>query len=765
MIPDTEEGRRAKDEGERANQFCLSPSAFSLLPSSFARRLGLFVFVTALLASRGCQIASKPLHHDESLFGYYSYYFAHYNHYEYDPILHGPLLIELTGMIFRLFGDNDLTLRAVPFVSGLLLFPLLLALRPWLGRQGTLAALLLLLVSPNLCYYSRFLRNDVLFLMLTLTNLVAIAYALKSERPWPLLVWPVSFALLCSVKENVALLAASQVGFAILWIALDDQRIAKRQWSNGRELPARDGATVRALKLTNVALVFWCAVAWVYAYFIRPRVPLGFWAPALWLIGVATTASLLGAISRAIARNPGRIGLVFRLYERIYCDRYWWIAGFALAGAALCFCYSICLTQPKPILSLFRRATSYWWGEHASERLGGPFHYYASRIALYELPALGIILVALAGDWARNGRTRIVEAAVWLLVGIAVWAASFRATMPSHIPQPVLVLGPAAWSLYDGLSEQLRDSWSYIHLRSIGELFWAASVAYWGGIWTVRSLRSGRPVRAWFIFWLATSYLLYGYVGEKVPWLGLHILLPLWLLAALLWNEWTDACAPRHRRGFVAALFGALLLWNAWQTYVLCFIHPTSPSEIAIYNHTCEPTQQVAWKLVSGMEKGEIEAQRVAVQGEASWPLTWYLRRYRDVRFEQEAYQPSATDAVVVADPGADERVPMLRLDFEGKPFELRSSWVPPTMDVGEVLCLRPVVGEPEGAKERLLWRFRHSGAILKTLARYVLFRCAYGYLPSPPRDEPFGTVDSILWIRQRPSPDPLLPPVSENER
>ena len=733
-----------------------------------ARRLAVFLFVAALLASRGCGLSSKPLHHDESLFGYYSYHFARYNYYEYDPILHGPVLIEVTGLIFRIFGDNDLTLRFVPFVSGLLLFPLLLALRPWLKRQGTLAALLLLLVSPNLCYYSRFIRNDVLFVTLTTVNLVAIAYALKSNRAWPLLAWTVSFALLCCVKENVVLLAASQIGFAILWIALDDKKIAAVQSPDGldgRQSPPRNAGMTRALKLTNVSLIFWCVVAWVYAFFIRPCVPLGNWAPALWLIGVVTTAFLLDGVLRAIGKNPGRIGLIFRLYERFYCDRYWWIAGFALAVSAMCYCDSICLTQPKPILALLRQAVAYWWGEHSSERLGGPFHYYAPQIILYEFPALGIVLAALVRDWLRNGRARIVELGLWLVVGVATWATSFLIAIPPHGKQSVVVMGPIPWTLYDSLSQTLRESWSYLHLRSLGELFWAATVAWWGGIWSVRSLRSGRLVRGWFVFWLATSYLFYGYAGEKVPWLALHVILPLWLLAALLWHEWTDTCPVRRRRGLVTALLCALLAWNARQTYVLCFVHPTSPSEIVIYNHTCEATKRMAEKLVDRLEKGEIAARDVVVQGEASWPLTWYLRRWRQVRFEPDQYQPHLTDAVVVADPGTEERAPMLRLDFEAKQFALRSCWVPPTMDMGEILCLRPVIGEPDEAKKRLLFRLRHSGAILKTLGRYVFFRRVYGYLPSPPDDEPFGVVYSAQWDRQRFSPEPLLPPARDGEK
>jgi len=720
------------------------------------------LFVAVLLASRGCGLGSKPLHHDESLFGYYGYFFATTGYYEYDPVLHGPLLIELTAGIFHFLGDSDLTLRLVSFFSGLVLFPLVLALRPWLGPRATLLALLMMLFSPDLCYYSRFLRNDLLFLALTAANLVAIAHALKRESAWPLVLWPVSFALLISTKENVAFLAVSQLGFALLWIALDDGAI--RAASRGREFwPSRPSERLAyALKVINISLLFWCVVAWLYAYYVRPKVPLGWWARVLWLIGVATTAALLDAVLRALRDNPRRVGLVFALYRRIYTDPYWWIAGIALAIAVLCYCYSICLTQPRPIFGLIKQAVAYWWGEHSTERLGGPFHTYAPQILLYEVPAWAIVAGALGRDWWVNRRRRRLEIGLWLAAGLVVWATSLWPVVHRPGDAVVAIQGGLDWTLYDWLTRRLRDYWSYLHVWSLGELFWAASVAYWGGIWTVRSLRGGRLVRGWFVFWLATSYLFYGYAGEKVPWLALHIILPLLLLAAVLWDEWAGSCTDGRRRILVSALLGALLAWSAWAMFLLCFVHPTAPAEIAVYNHTQDETKWVAEKVNGWIRQGLVEPSRIVVQGEASWPLIWYFRRSGEVRFVSDEYRPTAYDDVIIGDPWMSGRFAMLRHDFAAWPFALRSAWVPPAISFNEILCLKKLPGEPDRFAAKLEYRFRNSLAIQRALARYVLFRKAFGILPPPPDDEPFGTVYSMLWTRRRASPEPLLPPPPE---
>lgn len=739
--------------------------------SRTARRAGLVLFLIVLLASRACQLGSKPLHHDESLFGYYGYLLATTGYYDYDPILHGPLLIELTAGCFRVFGNSDTTLRLVSVFCGLLLFPLLWLLRPWLGRRGTALALLLVLVSPNLCYYSRFLRNDALFLMLTLLNLVAIAWALRSEQIWPLVLWPVSFALMVSTKENVVFVAASQIGFAVLWIALDQRRIARHHRGERDPYPTGRARFLHGLIMANISLVVWVLVAWTYVACVRPRIPLGPWAVPLWGIGVVTTAALLDAFWRAVRYNRDGVGLAFRLYERLYCDRHWWVAGFALAVVTLAFCYSICMTQPQPLvglmpwvsadawsgantdsldgpfhlLGLFRWAVAYWWGEHATERLGGPFHCYAAQIILYELPAVLIVVTALLRDWLRNPRRRVVEVGLWLVAGCVIWTTTFIRPTLSPDQLPVVILSALPGTVYERVSHHLAECWSYLHLDSMADLFWAATVAYWGLIWAARSIFEGRPLRGWLIFWVFTSYLFYGYAGEKVPWLALHILLPLLLLAAALWQEWTDSCSDARRRGFVTALVAALLAWNAWQTFVLCFAHPTNPAELAIFNHTREPARRVARELERGIKQGSLKTGRrssdpitritdpsnVVIQGEAQWPMIWYLRRYADARYEPDEYRPRLHDEIVITDPPMEEKSAMLREDFKKEIFELRTAWIPPTIDAAETLGLRRLAGEPDGLMDKLRYRWDNSADILQALGRYVLLREAYMQLPS----------------------------------
>ncbi|MBM3334004.1 hypothetical protein FJY63_05020, partial [Candidatus Sumerlaeota bacterium] len=171
--------------------------------------------------------------------------------------------------------------------------------------------------------------------------------------------------------------------------------------------------------------------------------------------------------------------------------------------------------------------------------------------------------------------------------------------------------------------------------------------------------------------------------------------------------------------------------WNAWQTFLVCFAHPTNPAERLIYNHTRFETKEAAQRVAGWIEQKEAPAWAVAVQGESSWPLVWYFRRYGDVRFEPDTYRLSPFDRVVITDPGIAENAPAIRLDFSSRPFELRSSWVPPAVPFNEILCLRALAGEPPDLAARLRYRIYHSTRLLRPLGRYLLFRQAYTQLHS----------------------------------
>ncbi len=105
----------------------------------------------------------KLFHHDESIHAWFSYELLTKGTYTYDPMYHGPLLYYLTAGMFWLFGQSDLVARLLPALFGTLLVPLVYFIYRlgYLDKRQALVAALFVAVSPDMVYFSRFLRQDI----------------------------------------------------------------------------------------------------------------------------------------------------------------------------------------------------------------------------------------------------------------------------------------------------------------------------------------------------------------------------------------------------------------------------------------------------------------------------------------------------------------------------------------------------------------------------------------------------------------------------
>ena len=133
-----------------------------------------FAAITTIgLALRVVDLASKPMHHDESLLEGHGY--------AYDPVYHGPVQIYLTALAHLVLGAGETAARMAPALAGTVLVFLPFFLRRQLGTVATLTASTLLCVSPSFLYFSRFAREDVYVAAVTLGLVVVFLRFL--DRP------------------------------------------------------------------------------------------------------------------------------------------------------------------------------------------------------------------------------------------------------------------------------------------------------------------------------------------------------------------------------------------------------------------------------------------------------------------------------------------------------------------------------------------------------------------------------------------------------
>jgi predicted membrane-bound mannosyltransferase/DNA-binding beta-propeller fold protein YncE len=159
------------------------------------------LILIAAIFSRFYILGDRAISHDESIHTKFSWNLYNGQGFQHNPMMHGPLLFEVTAFFYFLFGANDFTSRIYPALTGIALVMAPLLFRKWLGRHGALAASLLMLLSPSISYYSRYIRHDA-SLMLTAVMLlwVILKYLDDGRIRW--LYWMAAwFSLMHATKE------------------------------------------------------------------------------------------------------------------------------------------------------------------------------------------------------------------------------------------------------------------------------------------------------------------------------------------------------------------------------------------------------------------------------------------------------------------------------------------------------------------------------------------------------------------------------------
>jgi predicted membrane-bound mannosyltransferase len=122
------------------------------------------------------------------------------------------------------------------------------------------------------------------------------------------------------------------------------------------------------------------------------------------------------------------------------------------------------------------------------------------------------------------------------------------------------------------------------------------------------------------IYWMILSMAFYAYVGEKVPWLLIHQLLPMCFVAVYKLNWQKVAFA------LIGCLFLAVMTWH------VAFV-PADINEPIIQVQNSEEMRDVMHLMDN--------TDRVVVASKNYWPLPWY---YRGDRWKKITFYSDITD-------------------------------------------------------------------------------------------------------------------------
>ncbi|MFA4859605.1 flippase activity-associated protein Agl23 [Methanoregula sp.] len=175
-----------------------------------------FILLLAFVL-RFWQLDLKLLHHDEAVHSWFCYQFLTTGAWQYDPSYHGPFLYYVTTGMFALIGPSDFAARLLPALVGFAIIPLVYAVYRigYIRENQMLVAALFIAISPDMVYFSRFLRHDIFMLFFTMLLLVAILYYFeRGQTRFAVLAAVAAAGALCCKEEMPVIIIIFAVFFA-----------------------------------------------------------------------------------------------------------------------------------------------------------------------------------------------------------------------------------------------------------------------------------------------------------------------------------------------------------------------------------------------------------------------------------------------------------------------------------------------------------------------------------------------------------------------
>ena len=123
--------------------------------------IALFAGIMLLaLVTRFYDLGTRVMSHDESLHTYFSWLLYRGQGYQHTPMMHGPFQFHALALTYFLFGVSDFTARIPSVLFSIATVLMVWHWRRYLGKWGALVAGFLMVISPYMLYYGRYVRNE-----------------------------------------------------------------------------------------------------------------------------------------------------------------------------------------------------------------------------------------------------------------------------------------------------------------------------------------------------------------------------------------------------------------------------------------------------------------------------------------------------------------------------------------------------------------------------------------------------------------------------
>jgi predicted membrane-bound mannosyltransferase/DNA-binding beta-propeller fold protein YncE len=536
----------------------------------------LIILLTIL--SRFAMLGARDMSHDEVNHVWPSYDLFTGKGYQHNPVTHGPFQMHIVAFTYFLFGDSDFTSRVpAALFSTLAVVFVLFGFKRYLGKTGALIAGFLFLISPYLMFYGRYTRNEGFIELYAVVMFYAVLRHMDKGDKFSLFLLTGAIVMHFITKETSFIYMAQLLIFLMIIFLREIQRAHLQHPSRYKRFVALIGAAMLLLFVAlglgiagakpvaaatpqqNVAAATTAAVNTVLNLSGGTRLAIELFAVVgalaaaivafvflirelgweklralrsfnlLMLTGTLVLPELTAFPVKMIGWDPldyttteglihtGTILLILLIASAVI-GMLWnprlWLQNAFLFYAVYVFFYTTMFTNGAGFFSGIVGSLGYWLSQQGEQRGGQPLYYFALiQIPIYEyLAALGTLLAFYFG--IRYDRFSHLP------------GRSPTAPQILDIPEAPVAAAPAeiaAEDVMDGMEPETVEETqaSDPEAEPNGTLDLAS-------FYTVeRPL----PVLAMFIFFSITALIAYSFAGEKMPWLTVHIALPM-LLAA-----------------------------------------------------------------------------------------------------------------------------------------------------------------------------------------------------------------------------------------
>jgi predicted membrane-bound mannosyltransferase len=585
-------------------------------------------------------LGARALHHDESLHAYYSWFLAEHNAYQHNPLMHGTFQMVVISWIFRLLGDSDATARLLAAVCGTLAVaaPVVL-LRQELGKWGAVIASALMAVSPAMLYFSRFARNDIYVVLVTLVFVWGMWRFMENPRGRYLYGAGAALALAFTMKEVAYLLLLIFMAYLFLFRVLPQAKTLLRT-----PLRSWPPAAAFLLAITTLVLPLGAASVGLFQNALGLNLANPDPSPAI-VRGPGQVQYLEGPVGAPISQGPG---IASRVFEGV-AD----LLGVQLVGLS---------TLQDPSAGVLR--------------LGG-----------ITLQALDIATLVTVGLFAAGAVVGLLwDRRRWLIAAAVFWGL-FIFFFTTYFTNWIGVASGIWQSLGYWIAQQdvARGGQPWYYYPILLSVYEYLAVIV-GLVSAVYFIRVRDQFGVFLAFWAVTAFLLFTYAGEKMPWLLVHLALPFILLAArglgllleAALRSRRDASAPVSRtavRWGGLGLAAVLLVLTTHASLRAAFTNGDMPVEMLVYTQTSHSVVDAVDdidRLAAVTGDGQDMPITVDTMDGYAWPWYWYLRDYRQVEFRCLGSPGTCgADARPLSQDPADGRVVVLHAgnDIVSRPF------------------------------------------------------------------------------------------------